>query len=68
MLRYVERNPLRAEQVARAEDWKWSSLPGWLRRDPLLWRGGVKLHDESWLKRVNDPLSDGDCYGGNTEI
>ena len=60
VLRYVERNPLRAELVARAEDWKWSSLPGWLRRDPLLWRGGLKVRDESWLKRVNEPLSDGD--------
>src|SRR5665811_1829827 len=28
VLRYVERNALRAELVARAEDWKWSSLPG----------------------------------------
>ncbi|MCY2968671.1 MAG: hypothetical protein NT069_34445, partial [Planctomycetota bacterium] len=27
---YVERNPVRAEWVARAEHWKWSSLPGWL--------------------------------------
>ena len=26
VLRYVERNPLRAELVARAEDWPWSSL------------------------------------------
>jgi REP-associated tyrosine transposase len=25
VLRYVERNPLRAELVARAEDWKWFS-------------------------------------------
>jgi len=39
VLRHVERNALRAELVARAEDWKWSSLPGWLGGDPLLWRG-----------------------------
>ena len=38
VLRYVERNALRAELVSRAEDWKWSSLPGWKRGDPLLWR------------------------------
>ena len=38
VLRYVERNPLRAELVAHAEDWKWSSLPRWQARDPLLWR------------------------------
>jgi putative transposase len=29
VLRYVERNPLRAKLVGRAEDWKWSSL--WFR-------------------------------------
>ncbi len=33
VLRYVERNPLRAELVARAEHWRWSSLPGGV--DPL---------------------------------
>jgi putative transposase len=26
VLRYVERNPLRAGAVSRAEDWRWSSL------------------------------------------
>ena len=41
VLRYVERNALRAELVARAADWKWFSLPGWRRRDPLLWRSGL---------------------------
>jgi putative transposase len=28
LLRYVEANPLRAQLVARAEDWRWSSLAG----------------------------------------
>ena len=60
VLRYVERNALRAELVARAEDWKWSSLPGWLSGDPLLWRGEVPVRDERWLERVNEPLSAGD--------
>ena len=60
MLRYVERNALRAELVARAEDWKWSSLPGWLSGDPLLWRGEAVVRDERWLERVNEPLSAGD--------
>ncbi len=41
MLRYVERNALRAELVSRAQDWKWSSLPGWERGDPLLWRDAL---------------------------
>jgi putative transposase len=35
VLRYVERNPLRAGLVPRAEDWPWSSLPG--RLQPPLW-------------------------------
>jgi putative transposase len=39
VLRYVERNPLRAELVVHAEDGTWSSLVGWLRGDPLLWVG-----------------------------
>ena len=60
VLRYVERNALRAELVARAEDWKWSSLAGWLRDDPLLWRGAIPLRDDRWLERVNEPLSAGD--------
>jgi putative transposase len=60
VLRYVERNALRAELVARAEDWKWSSLAGWLRDDPLLWRGEIPVRDEKWLERVNEPLSAGD--------
>ena len=60
VLRYVERNACRAELVARAEDWKWSSLAGWLGNDPLLWRGKVPIRDEKWLTRVNEPLSAGD--------
>jgi putative transposase len=59
VLRYVERNPLRAELVARAEDWKWSSLPAWRRGDALLWRA-IEVRDERWLERVNEPLSAGD--------
>jgi hypothetical protein len=39
---------------------KWSSLAGWLRDDPLLWRGAIPLRDDRWLERVNEPLSAGD--------
>jgi putative transposase len=60
VLRYVERNALRAELVSRAEDWAWSSLPGWLRGEPSLWRGEPPVRDERWLERVNAPLSVGD--------
>jgi len=60
VVRYVERNALRAELVVRAEDWRWSSLPGRIRGDPRLWRGEVPVRDERWLARVNEPLSAGD--------
>jgi putative transposase len=46
VLRYMERNALRAELVARAKEWKWSGLPRWLQCDPLLWRGEADVWDE----------------------
>jgi len=55
VLRYVERNPLRAGLVRRAEDWRWSSL--WQRR-----QGGAGLLDDGpvplppdWVAYVNRP-------------
>jgi putative transposase len=60
VLRYVERNPLRAELVEWVEDWRWSSLPDWIRGAPLLWRGKPPLRDSAWLSRVNEPLSASD--------
>jgi REP-associated tyrosine transposase len=58
--RYVERNPVRARLVKRAEDWQWSSL--WRRRHDPSWAGEV-LSDwpvtrpRDWLRRVNLALS-----------
>ena len=60
VLRYVERNPLRAELVVRAEHWKWSSLPGRLGTAPLLWRGAPSSRDGDRPRRVNEPLSAAD--------
>jgi putative transposase len=37
VLRYVERNPLRAGLVGRAADWPWSSPGVWLRPPLLAW-------------------------------
>jgi putative transposase len=59
VLRYVERNPLRAKKMQKAENWKWSSLfkrrqpepPAWLlptRQWPSPCRG-------DWLQWVNRP-------------
>jgi putative transposase len=56
VLRYVERNALRAGLVARAEDWRWSSwgkrLPGQASR--LVAEGPVPL-PPSWAEYVNAP-------------
>jgi putative transposase len=56
--RYVERNALRAGLVARAEDWRWSSLwrrnhgehvtPAWLAPWPI-------KRPRNWLDWVNQP-------------
>jgi hypothetical protein len=50
VLRYVERNALRAEVVSRAEDWNWSSLQCWQRRDPISWQGNARVRHDRWLK------------------
>jgi len=58
VLRYVERNPLRANLVRRAEDWRWSSLRA--RREPghplgpSLSRWPVP-EPADWLEQVNRP-------------
>lgn len=54
VLRYVERNPLRANLVHRAEDWRWSSLPEWLsqRQSGFLCNGPVTRPDD-WLSLVD---------------
>ena len=56
VIRYVERNPLRAGLVQRAEQWRWSSLwyraqgtcPGWLHTGP-------RPLPDGWLAHVNAP-------------
>ena len=55
VLRYVERNPLRASLVARAELWPWSSLRWWLEpgSSPDFWRSDVIHRPEDWVKAVN---------------
>ena len=57
--RYVERNPLRASLVPRAEDWRWSSL--WRRRnfctDDFLHDWPVAVPTD-WIEHVNQPKTD----------
>jgi len=56
VIRYVERNALRAGLVGHAEDWRWSSL--WQRRegraDTLLAEGPLPL-PAKWQQYVNRP-------------
>jgi putative transposase len=57
VLRYIERNPLRAGLVGRAEDWLWSSArerragAAWLELSPV---PGPK----NWLGGVNAPMTE----------
>jgi putative transposase len=55
VLRYIERNPLRAKLVGRAEDWPWSSLK-WLadhEAAPVRLDPGAVPRGPAWLERVN---------------
>lgn len=56
VLRYVERNALRANLVARAEDWRWSSLPKRVsgERSDAPDEGPVPL-PRNWSALVNRP-------------
>ncbi len=61
LCRYVERNPVRARLVARAEDWPYGSL-AWRERMPagppwLASQWPVERPDD-WLEIVNEPLTD----------
>ena len=57
VLRYIERNPVRAGLVERAEDWRWSSAaPTRLARRSLT--PGPFRGPSSWLEHVNAPQTD----------
>ncbi len=56
VLRYVERNPLRAGLVRPAENWRWSSLGHWHARDSkqLSWLCEWPIaRPRRWLEYVN---------------
>jgi putative transposase len=58
VLRYVERNPLRAGLVERVDDWAWCSLPERLGRTPrrLVDASPVELPPD-WRDRVEQPIT-----------
>jgi putative transposase len=60
-LRYVERNPLRANLVQQAQDWRWGSC--WVRQnraDPLhsLLADWPIVRPHRWIGLVNSPQTD----------
>jgi putative transposase len=61
VLRYVERNPLRANLVPRAQDWRWSSLGQRTQGTvgPLLDEGPVPL-PAGWAAEVDRPMTAGE--------
>lgn len=61
VLRYVERNPLRASLVDRAERWLWSSLnEDQTIERPLLDAGPVP-RGALWVEGVNAPMTEAEC-------
>lgn len=59
VLRYIERNALRAGLVPRAQDWRWGSL--WRRessRDTHLLSDWPVQRPDDWCAFVNEPQSD----------
>ena len=58
VLRYVERNPVRAGLVERAEQWPWSSARFWgVDARPLYLHAGPVARPANWLTDVNQPLT-----------
>lgn len=59
VLRYIERNPLRAKMVDGAQDWPWSSLRWWGRRNRASYlTDGPMTRPSDWVRRVNRPETD----------
>lgn len=58
VLRYVERNPLRAGLVKRAEGWAWSSLAMHGKKDrPGFLHDGPVDRGRNWIADVNRPMT-----------
>jgi putative transposase len=57
VLRYIERNPVRAGLVQRAENWRWSSASRAAVGMPCLDAGPVP-RPEGWLRHVNEPQTE----------
>ena len=63
LVRYVERNPLRAGLVARAEDWPWSSLgsPQAATENVPQITAEEMLRRGDWTEFVNAPMTEAEA-------
>jgi putative transposase len=69
VLRYVERNALRAGLVARAEAWRWGSLNWRVRRDPTLALSPPPVTLPSWWRDfVNQPQTAAELEAIRTSV
>lgn len=69
VLRYVERNALRAGLVVRAESWRWSSAYWWAHpsgASPI----AIALPERpaNWLEVVNTPLTDSELAAARRSV
>lgn len=64
VLRYIERNPVRAKLCTRAEDWQWSSARLWVGSGSFSPAGGEEVHDPLSLAPERAP-KDGDGPSAN---
>ncbi len=69
VIRYVERNPLRAGLVRRAEKWPWSSLAALSRSVvPSFLHPGPLPHQDNWVKWVNEPQTEAELEALRTSV
>lgn len=63
VLRYVERNPVRAGLVVRAEDLRWSSVRVWMESvRGLRVETGPVTRPQPWLGWVNESMTDAEVH------
>ncbi len=64
VMRYIERNALRANLVGRAEEWPWCSLAGWHKPPLVPWlHPGPVTRGTDWLAYVNEPHTEAELTG-----
>ena len=71
MLRYVERNPVRARLVRKAERWVWSSARYWQTETegrPSFLEVGPVERPAAWLNWVNQPLTEGELQAVRASV